>query len=118
VGRQKHDRYCYPNLLSNALKYTDEGGKIVIKSELKDHKVYISIEDNGVGMSEESKNKIFRIDTLHSTYGTMDEKGSGLGLLLCKEFVEKQGGTITFESEKNMGSVFTFSLPPEQNISN
>jgi signal transduction histidine kinase/Tfp pilus assembly protein PilF len=102
------------NLLSNALKYTDEGGKIIIKSEMKDHNVYISIEDNGVGMSEESKNKIFRIDTLHSTYGTMDEKGSGLGLLLCKEFVEKQGGSITFKSEKDKGSVFIFSLPPEQ----
>ncbi len=106
------------NLLSNALKYTDEGGRIEIRSEIKEHNVYISIEDNGVGMSEESKKKIFRIDTLHSTYGTMDEKGSGLGLLLCKEFVEKQGGIITFESELDKGTVFTFTLPPEQKFNN
>jgi signal transduction histidine kinase len=102
------------NLLSNALKYTDEGGKISLKSKVKDHMVYISVEDNGVGMTEDNKKKIFRLDTLHSTYGTMDEKGSGLGLLLCKEFVEKQGGIISFESELTKGSVFTFSLPLEK----
>ncbi len=101
------------NLLSNALKYTDSGGEIVMESKIKDHKVFISVKDNGVGMTEESKAKIFRIDALHSTYGTMDEKGSGLGLLLCKEFIEKQGGEISFESELNEGSVFTFSLPLE-----
>ncbi|TVQ15412.1 MAG: hypothetical protein EA361_05775 [Bacteroidetes bacterium] len=101
------------NLLSNALKYTDSGGEIVLESKIQDHKVFISVKDNGVGMTEESKAKIFRVDTLHSTYGTMDEKGSGLGLLLCKEFIEKQGGEITFESELGKGSVFTFSLPLE-----
>lgn len=101
------------NLLSNALKYTDSGGEIVLESKIIEHKVYISVIDNGVGMTEESKAKIFRIDTLHSTYGTMDEKGSGLGLLLCKEFIEKQGGEISFESELNKGSIFTFSLPLE-----
>jgi signal transduction histidine kinase/Flp pilus assembly protein TadD len=101
------------NLLSNALKYTGQGGRIVLKSEMKEGTVFISIEDNGVGMSEESQKKIFRVDTLHSTYGTMDEKGSGLGLLLCKEFVEKQGGKISFKSQKDKGSEFTFSLPLE-----
>jgi len=99
------------NLLSNALKYTDARGKIVISSEIKDQKVFISVEDTGVGMSDECKSKIFRSDTLHSTYGTMDEKGSGLGLLLCKEFVEKQGGKIVFTSRLNQGTTFTFSLP-------
>jgi len=102
------------NLLSNALKYTDSGGKIVISSEIKNHQVFISVQDNGVGMTDESKNKIFRIDTLHSTYGTMDEKGSGLGLLLCKEFVEKQGGEISFVSELNRGTTFTFTLPVDE----
>lgn len=101
------------NLLSNALKYTEPEGEIVIESELRNHRVYVSIKDNGVGMSEEAKSKIFRTDALHSTYGTMDEKGSGLGLLLCKEFVEKQGGEITFQSQENEGSVFTFCLPTE-----
>ncbi len=102
------------NLLSNALKYTDQGGEIVLNSYVKNHKAYISVKDNGVGIPEENKKKIFQTDSLHSTYGTMDEKGSGLGLLLCKEFVEKQGGEIFFESKLGEGSVFTFSLPCEQ----
>ncbi len=102
------------NLLSNALKYTDQGGEIDLSSYVKNHKAYISVKDNGVGIPEENKKKIFRTDSLHSTYGTMDEKGSGLGLLLCKEFVEKQGGEIFFESKPGEGSVFTFSLPCEQ----
>jgi len=102
------------NLLSNALKYTDQGGEIILSSFVKDHKAFIFVKDNGVGISEENKRKIFKTDSLHSTYGTMDEKGSGLGLLLCKEFVEKQGGEIFFESELGTGSVFTFSLPCEQ----
>lgn len=106
------------NLLSNALKYTLPGGKINISSNLENHMVYLSVKDNGVGMTDANKKKIFRSDTLHSTYGTMDEKGSGLGLLLCKEFVEKQGGQISFESEVNEGSVFTFSLPVEPDIEN
>ena len=101
------------NLLSNALKYTNINGKIVISSYGKDHKAFVSVKDNGVGMTEENKKKIFRTDSLHSTYGTMEEKGSGLGLLLCKEFVEKQGGEITFASERNKGSEFIFSLPVE-----
>jgi signal transduction histidine kinase len=101
------------NLLSNALKYTQPGGKISIASKVEDHKAFISVADNGVGMSDMNKKKIFRTDTLHSTYGTMDEKGSGLGLLLCKEFVEKQGGVITFESELEKGSTFTFTIPLE-----
>ncbi len=102
------------NLLSNALKYTEQGGEIVLSSYVKEHKAFISVKDDGVGIPEESKRKIFQSDSLHSTYGTMDEKGSGLGLLLCKEFVEKQGGEIFFESELGNGSVFTFSLPCEQ----
>lgn len=101
------------NLLSNALKYTNINGEITISSYGKDHKAFVSIKDDGIGMTEENKKKIFRTDSLHSTYGTMEEKGSGLGLLLCKEFVEKQGGRITFESQLNKGSVFTFSLPVE-----
>ncbi len=101
------------NLLSNALKYTEIGGSIVLSSRVENHKAFISVKDNGIGMTEENQKKIFRTDSLHSTYGTLDEKGSGLGLLLCKEFVEKQGGQISFESELDKGSVFTFSLPLE-----
>ncbi len=102
------------NLISNALKYTEPGGKIKLTSSSKNGKAYISVIDNGVGISPENVKKLFRLDSLHSTYGTRDEKGSGLGLLLCKEFVEKQGGNISLESKKGKGSVFTFSLPFEE----
>jgi signal transduction histidine kinase len=101
------------NLLSNALKYTQSGGKIELSTKVNSGKVYISIADNGVGISPENIKKLFRVDTLHTTYGTSDEKGSGLGLLLCKEFVEKQGGEISLESKEGEGTVFTFSLPLE-----
>ncbi len=106
------------NLISNALKYTEPGGVIKLTSGSKNGKAYVSIVDNGVGISPENVKKLFRVDSLHSTYGTRDEKGSGLGLLLCKEFVEKQGGEISLESKKGEGSVFTFSLPFEEEVKN
>ncbi len=101
------------NLLSNALKYTKPGGWIKLKSREFNGMVEISVADNGVGISNEAQKKLFRPDALHSTYGTHDEKGSGLGLLLCKEFVKKQGGSINFTSKEGEGSVFTFTIPLE-----
>ncbi len=101
------------NLLSNALKYTEPGGMVVLKSRRFNGMAEISVIDNGVGISPEAQRKLFRADTLHSTYGTRDEKGSGLGLLLCKEFVQKQGGTISLKSKEGEGSVFTFTIPLE-----
>lgn len=101
------------NLLSNALKYTNPGGKIELNSMMEENQVVISVADNGVGISEENIAKLFRVDTLHTTFGTGDEKGSGLGLLLCKEFIEKQGGEISLESTEGEGTVFRFSLPLE-----
>lgn len=101
------------NLLSNALKYTDSGGLIELSGRVEAGMAYISVRDNGVGMSAENQAKLFRPNGIHSTYGTHDEKGSGIGLLLCKEFVEKQGGKISFESTRGEGSVFIFSLPLE-----
>jgi signal transduction histidine kinase len=99
------------NLISNAIKFTPEGGAITLKSIKGKGVVIISITDTGVGMSAEVIRKLFRIDTKHSTKGTANEKGTGLGLILCKDFVEKNGGQILVESEVGKGSVFSFSLP-------
>ncbi len=99
------------NLLSNALKYTNMGGEIVLSSEVVDDFARLKVADSGVGIAAIDQKKLFRVDTLHTTYGTRDEKGSGLGLLLCREFVEKQGGWIDLKSVPDEGSVFSFSLP-------
>jgi signal transduction histidine kinase len=103
------------NLMSNALKYSDAGGKIIIKSQVKNKMANISIIDDGVGMTNDQMAQLWNVNTIHTTYGTRDEKGSGLGLLLCKEFIEKQGGEISVKSEKGKGSEFAFSLPLENN---
>ncbi len=99
------------NLLSNAIKFTNQKGKIKLFYETDNNHAYISVKDSGVGINKQDQEMLFRADSLHSTYGTFDEKGSGIGLLLCKEFVERQHGEIKFESEEGEGSVFTFSLP-------
>ena len=99
------------NLLSNALKFTNSNGKIRLYYKTNKEHVYLSVEDNGVGIDKEVQERLFNIDSLYSTFGTINEKGSGLGLIICKEFAEKQYGNITFESEEGKGSVFTFSLP-------
>ncbi len=99
------------NLIANAIKFTPEGGKITVSSQSQADSVVVSIADTGVGMSKDVMNKLFRIDTKHTTKGTADEKGTGLGLILCKEFVEKNGGHIWVESEEGKGSVFRFTVP-------
>ncbi len=99
------------NLLSNAIKFTNKNGSIEISCNTKYRKVEISVEDNGVGISKENIDKIFRIDVPHSTEGTAKEKGTGLGLILCKEIIEKNGCKIWVESEEGKGSKFTFTLP-------
>jgi signal transduction histidine kinase len=98
------------NLISNAIKFTPPEGKIELGVKLSSDMVIVSIADNGVGMSKEIMSKLFRIDTKHTTKGTADEKGTGLGLILCKEFIEKNGGSISVDSEIGVGSVFRFSL--------
>jgi len=99
------------NLISNAIKFTNQGGKITVSAKKEPDRVEITISDNGVGMSEESVNKLFRIATNETTMGTADEKGSGLGLILCRELVEKHGGRIWVESLLGKGSSFIFTLP-------
>ena len=99
------------NLVSNAIKFTNSGGKITINAELNSENVLISVSDNGVGISQENLAKLFDISEVLTTTGTAKETGTGLGLLLCKEFVEKHGGRIWVESEAGKGSDFKFSLP-------
>jgi len=99
------------NLISNAIKFTPEEGKITLDLAQNGKEVIVSVKDTGVGMSQDVIDKLFRIDSKHSTKGTANEKGTGLGLILCKEFVEKNGGRIWVKSKEGEGSVFYFSLP-------
>jgi len=99
------------NLINNAIKYTNVNGEIIIDANEVNQYIEIAIKDNGIGISAEDQRKLFKIDAFHSTPGTHDEKGTGLGLLLCKEFVELHGGNIRIESEAGKGSRFAFTLP-------
>jgi signal transduction histidine kinase len=99
------------NLISNAIKFTPEGGRITLSAEEWKDAVEISVTDTGVGMSEEVRQKLFKIDQKHSTLGTNKEKGTGLGLILCKEFTELNGGTISVTSTEGKGSTFSVTLP-------
>jgi PAS domain S-box-containing protein len=99
------------NLVSNAIKFTNRGGKISINEEQNTENVTVSVLDNGVGIRAEDLTKLFNISEVLTTKGTAEETGTGLGLLLCKEFVEKNGGKIWVESEFGKGSNFKFTLP-------
>ena len=99
------------NLVSNAIKFTNNGGVINISTEKNSGKVTISVSDNGIGISPDNLAKLFDISEVLSTTGTAKETGTGLGLLLCKEFVEKHQGKIWVESEVGKGSDFKFTLP-------
>ncbi len=99
------------NLLSNAIKFTREEGAITLSVQEKGNYFVVAVTDTGVGMSPEAIQKLFLLGTKHSTLGTAKEKGTGLGLLLCKEFVEKNGGTIHVESKEGEGSKFYFTVP-------
>ena len=99
------------NLISNAIKFTLRGGNIDVTAEKTDNWVKITISDNGVGIPENSIHKLFSLGGKFSTKGTNNEEGTGLGLILCKEFVEKHGGKIWVESELGKGSKFIFTVP-------
>ncbi len=105
------------NIMSNAIKFTGYGGFIDIYAEQSISEVTISVSDNGTGISPEIFANLFDVTKMHSSKGTANEKGTGLGLLLCKTFVEKHGGTIWVESELGKGSVFKFTLPIKLKIS-
>ncbi|MDO9577150.1 MAG: HAMP domain-containing sensor histidine kinase [Candidatus Cloacimonadales bacterium] len=103
------------NLLSNALKFTENNGAITVSAtELPQH-LEISVSDSGVGINDTNMKKLFNLNTNYSTTGTGNEKGSGLGLILCRDFVEKNGGKIRVESEIGRGTKFSFTIP-KQNL--
>jgi PAS domain S-box-containing protein len=99
------------NLISNAIKFTNKGGHIDVIAEQNRNEFSISVIDDGVGIKPDRFEKLFRIDENHSTLGTQNEKGTGLGLMLCKEFVERHGGKIWVESILGKGSRFYFTIP-------
>ncbi len=99
------------NLLSNAVKFSHPGGEITVSTVSQPDKTIVSVSDKGVGIEPEVIKKLFVISEIVTTKGTEGEKGSGLGLILCKEFVEMHGGTIWVESEPGKGSRFSFTMP-------
>ena len=100
------------NLISNAIKFTNVGGHVKVNAALKQDHVEITISDNGIGINKEKCSELFNIaSNTTTTIGTADENGSGLGLVLCKEFIQKNNGDIWVESEENKGSNFIFTLP-------
>jgi signal transduction histidine kinase len=103
-------RSVFRNLLTNAIKFTKPNGTISISAYGLDEKIVLSVADSGVGIPEKNRSKMFTIASV-ATQGTKQEKGTGLGLVLCKEFVEKNGGNIWFESQQGKGTTFFFSVP-------
>jgi signal transduction histidine kinase len=104
-------RLVLRNLINNAIKFTAQGGSVTITALRNDNSVEISIADTGIGMPAKQVEDLFKANTHFTTQGTSGEKGTGLGLILCKEMVESNGGKIWVESEEGKGSKFTFSLP-------
>lgn len=99
------------NLVSNAIKFTYEKGLLTLRSARHESDIEISVEDTGVGISQENQKLLFNVETNITTQGTEHEHGTGLGLLLCWEFIEKHNGKIWVESELGKGSKFKFTLP-------
>jgi two-component system sensor histidine kinase/response regulator len=99
------------NLLSNALKFTPTGGKVTLRASRKENAVVVAVQDTGTGIGKDDVDKLFRIDVKYRSAGTNNESGTGLGLILCKEFIQYHGGRIWVESRLHEGSTFYFSLP-------
>lgn len=125
INSVKNDIGCYAdknmistvfrNLISNSIKFTNQGGTIQISASDTDNSYQFCISDNGIGMSKETVSKLFKISEKVQSSGTANEKGTGLGLLLCKEFLEKNDGNIYVESEAKVGSKFFFTIPKAYN---
>lgn len=106
------------NLISNSIKFTRRNGKIKICAELKETKLIISVKDNGVGISLEKQKELFDLSKENTTLGTENEKGTGLGLILCNEFVKRHCGKLWVESEENVGTLFIFEIPLKLKMKN
>jgi signal transduction histidine kinase len=103
------------NLISNAVKFTGTNGKVRISASAGTSEVEIVVGDNGGGIRADDLCKLFRVDNAFTTRGTENEKGTGLGLVLCKEFVERHGGYISVKSKSDKGSKFKVTLPSNSN---
>src|SRR5690606_23395941 len=99
------------NLMTNAIKFTNDGGEVVVEAKDLEKEWLVSVRDNGVGMNDEVLKILFDKTAPYTTRGTANEKGTGLGLILCKEFVEKNGGRISVKSIPGKGSTFSFTVP-------
>jgi signal transduction histidine kinase/streptogramin lyase len=102
------------NLISNAIKFSHKNTTVEISLNLSQNDLTFSVKDHGIGMSSRTIDKLFNVNTNTSTRGTNDEKGAGLGLLLCKDFIDKHNGTIWAESQQDLGSTFSFTIPVKQ----
>ncbi len=111
---RNHFSLILRNLISNAIKYTDSGGEICVDAFQENGRITIVVKDTGLGMDEEVLRQLFTLERTVSQPGTAGERGTGLGLLMCKEFAERNGGTLQVESKKNTGSSFMVSLPSFQ----
>jgi signal transduction histidine kinase len=106
------------NLISNSIKFTDRGGKITISATEENNFARIRVKDTGIGINTDKLEKLFQINENISTAGTQNESGSGLGLILCKEFIEINKGQISVNSSIGKGSEFSFILPKINNSLN
>lgn len=101
----------FRNLVNNALKFTEKSGEISVSTRTRNNRLEISVTDTGIGMTDEEKEKLFHLDKFHTKAGTSGEAGTGLGLIVCREFALIHGSDIRIESEEGRGSTFFFSLP-------
>lgn len=101
----------FRNLISNAIKYSELGGEIYIETNELPNLIQIEIRDYGIGIPDEVVQKLFKIDQTHSTQGTLNETGTGLGLILCKEFIDKHRGEIWIQNKRKKGTSFFFTIP-------
>ena len=104
------------NLISNSIKFTHKYGTVIVSSEPDNNFVIVKVIDTGVGIEPEKLSELFKVDKIQSTWGTAMETGTGLGLILCKELVERQNGKIWVESKENEGATFYFTLPAEKQL--
>ncbi len=99
------------NLVANGIKFTPAGGRVVVAAECRPEDILVRVEDSGVGIPRDRIGELFRIDSKHTSTGTAGELGTGLGLIVCREFVERNGGTIRIESDEGAGTRVLFTLP-------
>lgn len=103
------------NLIDNAIKFTKEGGKVIVTSKKIDNFVEVSVTDTGIGIQDGDISRLFRFDEVFTRNGTLGEQGTGLGLIMCKEFIELNKGKINVLSNTNIGSTFYFTIPSKEN---